>query len=82
MEKLKQDYDTDVNQTSDVEVTKMAPVVNGKERYYSELELSGGAVTVSFSKYLPWHLITPRRIMEQVVLSLRTFQTALVAPPS
>jgi hypothetical protein len=22
--------------------------------YYSELELYGGAVTVSFSKYLPW----------------------------
>jgi hypothetical protein len=22
--------------------------------YYSELELRGGAVTVSFSKYLPW----------------------------
>jgi hypothetical protein len=23
--------------------------------YYSELELCGGAVTVSFSKYFPWH---------------------------
>jgi hypothetical protein len=23
-------------------------------RYYSESELRGGAVTVSFSKYLPW----------------------------
>jgi hypothetical protein len=25
--------------------------------YYSELELCGGAVTVSFSKYLPWQAI-------------------------
>jgi hypothetical protein len=25
--------------------------------YYSESELSGGAVTVSFSNYLPWQVI-------------------------
>jgi hypothetical protein len=25
--------------------------------YYSELELGGGAVTISLSKYLPWQAI-------------------------
>jgi hypothetical protein len=27
---------------------------SGTQRYDSELEFCGGAVTVSFSKYLPW----------------------------
>jgi hypothetical protein len=52
--------------------------------YYSESELCGGAVTVSFSEYLLFlttlHplLKSFRRIVEQAVLSPRNFQTALV----
>jgi hypothetical protein len=58
--------------------------------YYSESELCGGAVTTSFSKYLPWqamHFLQrsthfwKRRRSNKV--NPRTFQTDLVvAPPS
>jgi hypothetical protein len=47
--------------------------------YYTETELCGGAVTVSFSKYLPWqamHFI--QRSTHFSKTSPRTFQTAFV----
>jgi hypothetical protein len=58
--------------------------------YYSESELYGGAVTVSFSKYLPWqamHFLKrsthSRKLKRSNKVSQWTFQTTLVvAPPS
>jgi hypothetical protein len=53
--------------------------------YYSELEFWGGAVTVSFSKCLPWqamHLLqrspTSRKRKRSNKVSSRTFQMVLV----
>jgi hypothetical protein len=47
--------------------------------YYSESELSGGAVTVSFSKYLPWQAIdallaTLHPLLENVLQTVDHFE--------
>jgi hypothetical protein len=55
--------------------------------YCFESEVCGGAVKVSFSKYLPWQAMnaapTSRKRKRNNKVSPQTFQTTLVvAPPS
>jgi hypothetical protein len=51
--------------------------------YYSELEICGGAVTISFSKYLPWQVMHFLQRSTLLKVSPLNFKIALVvAPPS
>jgi hypothetical protein len=53
--------------------------------YYSESELGGGAVTVSFSKYLPWAndalLTTLHPILKNVLQTVNHFEISCLGAP-
>jgi hypothetical protein len=53
--------------------------------YYSESELCGGAVTVSFSKYLPWQamhfLTTLHPLLENVLQTVDHFEISCLGAP-
>jgi hypothetical protein len=51
--------------------------------YYSEPQLCGGAVTVSFSKYLPWQAThtTLLALLEEVVQTVDHFEISCLGAP-